>query len=158
MPPVDPRSVPLIAYGSWPGIDTPGRVRMNRTQLTAIARRLEAHLDEMLSADEDLQAAQVRPEDYGRWDAARALYPSIQTGHAALADQHSRFLHAILDLIKNLHRSARIYDESESELESRIAAVDRRLNVTPTSSLGGHGPPYVPQTTPPNSLSPQGRR
>jgi undecaprenyl pyrophosphate synthase len=144
MPPVDPRSVPLTAYGSWPGIDTPGRVRMNRTQLTTLARRLEAHLEEMLSADEDLQNAQVKPEAYGNWDAARALYPSIQTGHTALADQHSRVLHAVLDLIKNLHRSARIYDDSESDLERRIAEVDRRLNV---GNLGD---------TVPNSLNPQG--
>jgi hypothetical protein len=148
MPPVDPRSVPLTAYGSWPGIDTPGRVRMNRSQLTAIARRLEAHLEEMLSADKDLQkAGLVEADDYGKWDAARALYPSIQTGHAALADQHSRFLHAVLDLIKNLHRSAQIYDDSESELERKIAEVDRRLNVTPPQ----------PKTAPPQSLNPPGR-
>ncbi|MCW2946640.1 MAG: hypothetical protein JWR24_3357 [Actinoallomurus sp.] len=159
MPPVDPGPVPLGAYNNWPGIDAPGHVRVNRTQLRAIARRLETHLEELLSADKDLKP--VGQGAFGTWDAAQQFYPSMQAGHATLVDQHSRFLHAVMDMIKKLHRSAQAYDEVEAELERRIAEVDKRLNAVSTTNLGGHDTSSagssVPNTTVPNSLNPEGR-
>ena len=159
MPPVDPGPVPLGVYNNWPGIHEPGHVKVNRTQLRAIARRLETYLEEMLSADKDLRPAP--PAAYGDWDAARQFQPSVQAGHDALMDQHSRFLHAMMDMIKKLHRSAQAYDEAEAELEQRIAEVDKRMNVAPTIDLYQHGPASAtsskPSTVVPNSLSPEGR-
>lgn len=154
MPPVDPYGVPLNVYGNWPGIDSPGQVRVNRTQLRAIARRLEHHLDEILTAHEDLKPAAAAT--YGRWDAAQDFYGSVKEGHETLVDQHSRFLHAVMDIIKKLHRSAQTYDDAESELERRIAQVDKRLNAVTTSERGGHGPSHSHPWRPPaaNSLNP----
>jgi hypothetical protein len=163
MPP-DPGPVPLSAYNNWPGIDAPGQVSVDRTQLRAIARRLETHLEELLSADKDLKPASQAA--FGNWDAAQRFYPSVQAGHAALVDQHSRFLHAVMDMIKKLHRSAQAYDEAEADLERRIAEVDKRLNAVSTTNLFQHDTssarPSVPNTsapntTVPNSLNPQGR-
>jgi hypothetical protein len=145
MPPVDPCSVPLGVYGNWPGIDEPGQVRVNRTRLRAIARRLEMHLEAMLSADKDLKPASQAA--YGNWDAAQQFYPSVRAGHDALVDQHSRFLHAVMDMIKKLHRTAQAYDEAETDLEHRIREVDKRLNTAPISTSFAS----------PNSLNPEGR-
>jgi hypothetical protein len=158
MPP-DPGLVPLSGYNTWPGVDAPGHIRVNRTQLRAIARRLEAHLEELLSADKDLKPASQAA--FGNWDAAQRFYPSVQAGHAALVDQHSRFMHALLDMIKKLHRSAQVYDEAEADLERRIAEVDKRLNAVPTTNLFQHDTSSarspMPDTSVPNSLNPQGR-
>ena len=159
MPPVGPEQVPLTAYNSWPGIDSPGHVKIDRTQVKAIAARLEAHLEEMLAADKDLRPASSAA--YGQWDAAQRFYPSVQAGHATLVDQHSRFLHAVMDMIKKLHRSAQMYDEAEADLERRIAEVDKRMNAVTTTNLGSHGPPSGrtadPSSVMPNSLNPEGR-
>jgi hypothetical protein len=35
-----------------------------------------------------------------------------------------------MDMIKKLHRTAQLHDETETELERRIANVDQRLNVS----------------------------
>ncbi|MGH3377783.1 MAG: hypothetical protein ACRDP6_23920 [Actinoallomurus sp.] len=152
--PVDPELVSLGAYSNWPGIDAPGHLKIDCGQVKAIAARLEAHLEEMLSADKELKPAP--PAAYGTWDAAQQFYPSVQAGHNALVEQHSRFLHATMDMIKKLHRSARVYDETEAELERRIAEVDKRLNVTPTKPFQTTSS-STPNATMPNSLNPEGR-
>lgn len=157
MPPVDAYGVPLDVYGNWPGIDSPGHVRVDRTQLRALARRLEHHLDEILSAHEDLKPA--APGAYGHWDAAQDFYGSVKEGHETLLDQHSRFLHAVMDMIKKLHRSAQMYDEAEAELERRIAEVDKHLNVQTTSERGDFGSSRGHPAKPPaaNALNPDRR-
>jgi hypothetical protein len=112
----------------------------------------------MLPADKDLKPAPKAA--YGSWDAAQQFYPSVQAGHAALIDQHSRFLHAVMDIVKKLHGTARAYDEAEAELERRIAAVDRRLNAATTSNLYQLGPASAPPPPPrnvSNALNPEGR-
>ena len=152
MPPVDPFGVPSKVYWSWPGIESPGQVRVHRTQLKAVARRLERHLEEILSAHEDLRPAGSGA--YGQWDAAQQFYSSVSEGHETLLDQHSRFLHAVMDIIKKLNRSAEMYDETESELERRIAAVDRDSHVDPSIERGGHGPARPWKSPAPNSLNP----
>ncbi|MFB9834621.1 hypothetical protein [Actinoallomurus acaciae] len=129
---------------------------MDRHQVRVIAERLTGHLEALLSADEHLKPASRAA--YGAWDAAQQFYPSVRSGHTTLVDQHSRFLHAMLDMIKKLHRSAHTYDASEVDLGHRIAAVDQRLHATSTSDLFLHNsssPP--PRTTTPNSLNPDGR-
>ncbi|GLY73456.1 hypothetical protein [Actinoallomurus iriomotensis] len=156
MPPVDSGPVPLGVYRDWPGLDPSERVTMDRHQVRVIADRLTAHLEDLLSADEHLTPASQAA--YGAWDAAQAFYPSAKSGHDTLVDQHSRFLHAVLDMIKKLHASAHIYDATESDLERRIAAVDKRLHAVPTTDLFQHdssGSP--PPTAPPNSLNPDAR-
>lgn len=156
MPPVDPGPVPLGAYRNWPGLDPAGHVEIDRIRVRAIASRLTSHLEEMLSADKDLRSAPQAA--YGNWDAAQQLYPSVHAGHAALVDQHSRFMHVVLDMIKKLRISAHAYDDAEAELERRIAAVDKRLKDVSTTNLFQHGPPSItPKTAVPNSLNPEGR-
>lgn len=148
--------VPLGTYRNWPGLDPSGHVKIDRHQVRAVADRLTKHLEDLLSAHEDLKPASQAA--YGTWDAARQFFPSAQAGHDALVDQHSRFLHAMLDMIKKLHRSAHAYDENEAELEHRIAAVDKRLQAVPTTDLFQHGAPSSPQGGAlPNSLNPEGR-
>ena len=159
MPPVGPEQVPLTAYNNWPGIDARGHVKIDRARVRAIAARLEAHLEEMLSADKELRPTSQAA--YGQWDAAQQLYRSVQTGHNALVDQHSRFLHATMEMIKKLHASAAAYDEAESELERKIAAVDKRLHVVPSNTIDSHSnrpPAPAHDTTVPNSLNPEGRQ
>lgn len=156
MPPVDPGPVPLGVYGDWPGLDPSGHVKINRTQLEAVARRLTAHLEDLLSAHEELRPASQSA--YGTWDAALRFYPSAQAGHATLVDQHSRVLHTLLDMVKKLHRSAQVYDAAEAELERRVAAVDRRLHAVTTTDLLQHGRSTAPPgAAVPNSLNPEGR-
>lgn len=159
MPPVNPNSVPLQLYGNWPGIDDPGKVRVNTAQVRAIANRLEAHLEDLLAADKGLHPP--TPGAFGAWDAAKAFYPSARAGHDSLADQHSRILHALMDVIEKLHRVANVYDATEAELERRIAAVDKRLHVVPTADLSGHdtspATPQRPGRSVANSLNPDGR-
>ncbi|GAB2865097.1 hypothetical protein GCM10027176_78560 [Actinoallomurus bryophytorum] len=156
MPPVDPGPVPLVAYRDWPGLDPSGHIKVDHAQVRAIAARLTAHLEDLLSADEDLKPASSTA--YGAWDAAQRFYPSVQDGHATLVDQHSRFLHAMLDMIKKLHRTAQTYDATEAELERRIAAVDKRLQVVPTTDLLQHDSSSAPPgAAVPNSLNPEGR-
>lgn len=154
MAPGDLYGDPLHVYANWPGIDSPGQVMVDRTRLKAVARRLEHHLDEILSAHEDLQPA--GPRAYGQWDAAQDFYASVKEGHETLLDQHSRFLHAVMDMIKKLHRSAQIYDEVGFDLERRIAAVDRRLNVATTGDLGGRSPSGVRPSPPTDHFDPNG--
>ena len=158
MPPVDQGPVPLGAYNNWPGIDAPGHVKIDRTQVRAIAARLEAHLEELLSADKDLDPGSGGA--YGQWDAAEQFYSSVQAGHNALVDQHSRFLHATMEMIKKLHRSAQAYDDAESELERKVAEVDKRLNAMSTTNLSGHDSTRLPahDSIMPNSLAPEGRQ
>jgi hypothetical protein len=125
----NPGAVPPGLYGSWPGLDEKsGQVHVDRAKLRKLAERLERHLQEMLVADEKLKPPP--PAAYGNWDAAKAFYPSIQAGHETLADQHSRFLHALMDTIKKLHRTAQMSDETEAELERRIASVDQRMHAS----------------------------
>lgn len=156
MPAVDPGPVPLGTYRDWPGLDPSGHVKIDRTQVRAIADRLTAHLEDLLSADEDLKPAS-QPA-YGGWDAAQSFYPSAQAGHQTLVDQHSRILHTVLDMIKKLHRSAHTYDAAEAELERRIAAVDKRLHAASTTDLFQHGSSSTPPGGAiPNSLNPEGR-
>jgi hypothetical protein len=156
MPPVDPGPVPLSAYRDWPGLDPSGSITMDRHQVKVLATRLTRHLDDLLSADEHLSPASRAA--YGAWDAAQQFYPSARSGHETLVDQHSRFLHALLDMIKKLHRSAQTYDAAEAELERRIAAVDKRLHAVPTSDLFHHSPdPSSPPAAPPDALNPDGR-
>jgi hypothetical protein len=155
VPAVDPGPVPLGTYGDWPGLDFSGHVKMDRTQVRAIADRLTAHLEDLLSAHEDLKPASQSA--YGTWDAAQQFYPSAQAGHATLVDQHSRFLHALLDMIKKLHRSAHAYDAAEAELERQIAAVDQRMHAVPTTDLFQHGRSSTPPGAVPDSLNPEGR-
>jgi hypothetical protein len=122
MPTDDPGPVSPGAYSSWPGLEaTSGQVHVDRAKLRTLARRLESHLEELLSAK-----VVSAPEDaYGKWDAARNLYPSIHTGHQNLADQHTRVLHALMDMIKKLHRTAQMSEDTEAELERRIANVSK---------------------------------
>jgi hypothetical protein len=156
MPAVDPGPVPLGAYRNWPGLDASGHIEIDRTQVRAVASRLTAHLEDMLSADKDLRPADAAA--YGNWDAAGQFYPSVQAGHATLMDHHSRFMHAVMDMIKKLHVSAQAYDDAESELERRIAAVDKRLKDLPATNLFQHGTSSpVPKTAAPDSLNPEGR-
>lgn len=158
MPPDDPRGVPRQTYGNWPGIEEPGQIHVSQTRLKAIAKRLQAHLEDLLAADEHLQLPPKAA--FGQWDAAQAFFPSVQAGHEALADQHSRVLHSLMDMIKKLHRAAHMYDAAEADLERRIAAVDKRLHVQPSSSLAGHDPSparHAPGTAVPNSLNPDAR-
>jgi hypothetical protein len=156
MPPVDPGPVPLSVYGDWPGLDPSDHVTMDRHQVRVLAARLTAHLEDLLSADEHLRPASRAA--YGAWDAAQQLYPSARSGHETLVDQHSRFLHALLDMIKKLHRSAHTYDAAEADLERRIAAVDKRLHAVPTSDLFSHSPNAAPPSAAqPNALNSDGR-
>jgi hypothetical protein len=156
MPPVDPGPVPLVAYRDWPGLDPSGHVKINRTQVEAVAKRLTAHLEDLLSAHEDLKPASQSA--YGTWDAAQQFYPSAHAGHATLVDQHSRVLHALLDMVKKLHRSAQVYDATEAELERRVAAVDKHMHAVTTIDLSQHGHSTAPPgATVPNSLNPEGR-
>ncbi|WP_285571284.1 hypothetical protein [Actinoallomurus iriomotensis] len=130
---------------------------MDRHQVKVLAARLTKHLEDLPSADEQLRPASEAA--YGAWDAAQRFYPSARSGHETLVDQHSRFLRAMLDMIKKLHRSAQTYDAAEAELERRIAAVDKRLHVVPTSDLFQHSPDSSsPPAAPPNALNPDGRR
>lgn len=158
LPPGDQGPVPLRTYGDWPGIDQPGHVHVDRAKLKALADRLERHLEDLLAADENLRLPDAAA--FGAWDAAQAFYPSVKTGHDALADHHSRVLHALMNMIKNLHRAAHTYDRAEAELERRIAAIDR-LRSVPANSLAEHGPSATeaPDTgvTVPNSLNPEAR-
>lgn len=120
----DSGPVPSGAYTSWP-VEDAGRGRsMDRAKLVTLAKRLESHLDDLLTADEKLLPG--TPAAYGSWDAATAYYSSVQIGHLALIEQHSRVLHALMDMIKKLHRTAQVNDETEAELERRIATIDRR--------------------------------
>ncbi|KAB2370790.1 hypothetical protein [Actinomadura montaniterrae] len=147
---MDPRSVPPGAYGTWPGLNQTGELRVDRTRLRAIAQRLESDLEELLEATKDLQRAVGTPDTaYGTWDAARALVPSIRRGHSVLADQHSAFLFEALRTIKLLRRTAQTYDDAEAELERRIAAVQRQLQQTQTDSGSPRKP--SPPTAPPRS-------
>jgi hypothetical protein len=156
MPPVDPGPVPLGPYRDWPGLDPSGHVKMNRAQVRALATRLTAHLEDLLSAHENLKPA--GRSAYGAWDAAQQFYPSAQAGHATLVDQHSRVLHALLDMVKKLHRSAQVYDAAEAELERRVAAVDERMHAVTTTDLFQHGRSSTPPGgAVPNSLNPEGR-
>jgi hypothetical protein len=156
VPAVDPGPVPLGAYRDWPGLDSSGHVKMDRTQVRTLADRLTAHLEDLLSAHENLKPASQAA--YGTWDAAKQFYPSAQAGHATLVDQHSRVLHALLDMIKKLHRSAHTYDAAEAELERRVAAVDERMHAVPTTDLFQHGHSSTPPGGAiPNSLNPEGR-
>jgi hypothetical protein len=156
MPPVDPGPVPLVAYRDWPGLDPSGHIKINRSQVEAVAKRLTAHLEDLLSAHEGLKPASRSA--YGTWDAAQRFYPSAHAGHATLVDQHSRVLHALLDMIKKLHRSGQVYDEAEAELERRVAAVDKRLHAVTTTDLLQHGSSTAPPgAAVPNSLNPEGR-
>lgn len=156
MAPVDPGPVPLVGYQTWPGLEPSGHVKMDRHQVRVLAERLTAHLEDLLSADEHLKPASQSA--YGAWDAARQFYPSAQSGHETLVDQHSRFLHAVLDIIKKLHRSAYTYDAAEADLEHRIAAVDQRLSAVPTTNLLQHDSSSTPPpAATPNSLNPDGR-
>src|SRR4051794_1645331 len=98
MPPVNTGSVPLHLYGNWPGIDDPGHMRVNTSQIRAIAKRLQSHLEDLLAADQTLELPAQRA--FGTWDAAQAFYPSVEAGHNSLAEQHSRVLHALMDMIK----------------------------------------------------------
>jgi hypothetical protein len=112
------------AYSNWPGVDeTPGEVHLDRAKLRTLAKRLEAHLDELLSA----KVVHAPPEAYGGWNAARTLYPSIHTGERNLADQHRRVLHALMEMIKKLHRTAQMSEDTEAELERRIANVSKGI-------------------------------
>ncbi|GAA4486066.1 hypothetical protein GCM10023191_011610 [Actinoallomurus oryzae] len=156
MSPVDQGPVPLGPYREWPGLDASAHAKMDRHQVRAIAERLTSHLEDMLTVDEHLKPASKAA--YGAWDAAQAFYPSVQSGHDTLVDQHSRFLHAVLDMIKKLHASAHMYDATEADLERRIAAVDKRLHAVPTTDLFQHGSPASPPpTASPNSLNPDAR-
>lgn len=122
MPTDDPGPVSSGAYSSWPGLEvTSGHVHVDRVKLRILARRLEAHLEELLSAE----LAPAPQDAYGKWDAARNLYPSIHAGHQSLADQHARVLHALMDMIKKLHRTAQMSEDTEGELERRIANVSK---------------------------------
>jgi hypothetical protein len=119
------------------------------------AKRLTAHLEDLLSAHEDLKPASQSA--YGTWDAAQQFYSSAQAGHATLVDQHSRVLHALLHMVKKLHRSAQVYDAAEAELERRVAAVDKRLHAVTTTDLLQHGRSTAPPgAAVPNSLNPEG--
>jgi hypothetical protein len=156
MPPVDPGPVPLVAYRDWPGLDPSGHIKINRSQVEAVAKRLTAHLEDLLSAHEGLRPASRSA--YGTWDAAQQFYPSAHAGHATLVDQHSRVLHALLDMVKKLHRSAQVYDATEAELERRVAAVDKHMHAVTTIDLSQHGHSTAPPgATVPNSLNPEGR-
>jgi hypothetical protein len=156
MPPVDPGPVPLGPYHDWPGLDSSGHVKIDRARVKVLAARLTAHLEDLLSADRHLKPAGQTA--YGAWDAAQQLYPSVQAGHATLVDQHSRFLHALLAMIKKLHRSVEVYDATEAELERRIAAVDKRLRAVSTTDLFQHDHSSAPPGVAiPNSLNPEGR-
>ncbi|MBD2896915.1 WXG100 family type VII secretion target [Actinomadura nitritigenes] len=140
MPPVDPRSVPPGAYGNWPGLNQTGRLRVDRARLRAIAKRLESDLEEIIQATEDLQRAVGTPHAaYGTWDAAQNLVPSIVKCRAVLTEQHGAFLAEALNTIKLLRRTAQVYDDAESELERRVAAVRIKLENTPD--------PTAPRTT-----------
>ena len=159
LPPGDQGPVPLRTYSDWPGIDQPGHVRVDRAKLKALATRLERHLEDLLAADGHLRLPDASA--FGAWDAAQAFYPSVKTGHDALADQHSRVLHALMDMIKMLHRAAHTYDRTEAALERRIAAIDTRLHVASKNSLAGHDPSTAKTpdtgTTVANSLNPDAR-
>jgi hypothetical protein len=140
MPPVDPRSVPPGAYGTWPGLNQTGELRVDRTRLRAIAQRLESDLEELLEATKDLQRAVGTPDAaYGTWDAAQSLVPSVVKCRSVLTDQHGAFLAEALNTIKLLRRTAQVYDDAESELERRVAAVRIQLENTPD--------PTAPRTT-----------
>jgi hypothetical protein len=129
---------------------------MDRTQVRALADRLTAHLEELLSAHQNLKPASQSA--YGAWDAAQQFYPSTQAGHATLVDQHSRVLHTLLDMIKKLHRSAHEYDAAEAELQRRVAAVDKHLHAVTTTDLLLHGRSTAPPgAAVPDSLNPEGR-
>ncbi|GAA0217552.1 hypothetical protein GCM10009527_012060 [Actinomadura nitritigenes] len=135
MPPVDPRSVPPGAYGNWPGLNQTGGLRVDRARLRAIAKRLESDLEELLEATKDLHQANGTPDAaYGTWDAATSLVPSIVRGRAVLADQHGRFLFEALNTIKLLRRTAQSYDDAESELRRRVAAIEKQLREAPWAS------------------------
>lgn len=156
MPAVDPGPVPLGPYRDWPGLDSSGHVKLDRTQVRTLANRLTAHLEDLLSAHEDLKPASQSA--YGTWDAAQQFYPSAQAGHITLVDQHSRILHALLDMIKKLHRTAHLYDATEAELERRVAAVDKRMHAGTPTELLQHGHSAAPPgAAVPNSLNPEGR-
>ena len=111
------------------------------------------------AAHEDLRTG--APATDGVLDAARDFYPSVEEGHKTLIDQHSRFLHAVMDMIKKIHRSAQMYDETESELERRIAEVDKHLRATESPAvLGEHGPlrgSSFASSSLKNALNPDGR-
>ncbi|GAB3986984.1 hypothetical protein GCM10029978_103860 [Actinoallomurus acanthiterrae] len=158
MPPVNANSVPFQMYNSWPGIDDPGKLRVNTGQIRVAAKRLEGHLEDLLAATEQLKPPE--PVAFGQWDAALSFQPSVAAGHQSLAEQHSRVLHALMSTIKKLHRAANVYDANEVDLERRIAAVDKHLSVQPSADLGGHDPSSAPskqEPTVPNSLNPDGR-
>ena len=155
MPPVDPGPVPLGPYHDWPGLDSSGHVTIDRARVKALAARLTAHLEDLLTAHEDLKPASQSA--YGAWDTAQQFYPSPMAGHETLVDQHSRVLHALLDMVKKLHRSAQVYDATEAELERRVAAVDKRLHAVTTTELLQHGRSTAPPgAAVPNSLNPEG--
>jgi hypothetical protein len=155
MPPVDPGPVPLGPYHDWPGLDSSGHVTIDRARVKALAARLTAHLEDLLTADEHLKPASQSA--YGTWDAAQQFHPSAQAGHETLVDQHSRVLHALLDMIKKLHRSAEVYDAAEADLERRVAAVDKHMHAVTTNDLLQHGRSTAsPGAAVPNSLNPEG--
>ncbi|GAA0355467.1 hypothetical protein NE235_12150 [Actinoallomurus spadix] len=161
MPPVNANSAPRKTYNDWPGIDDPGRLRVDTSKIRAVAKRLEAHLEDLLNASEHLKLPDLRA--FGTWDAALGFQPSVQAGHHALAEQHSRILHALLGEIHKLHQAANVHDANEANLARRIAALDKRLNVAPGGSVISHDPsttsaPPDSQSPVANSLNPDGRR
>lgn len=124
MPTDNPGPVSPRAYSDWPGRHPKsGEVHLDREKLRALARRLEVHLEELLAAS----VVPAPREAYGRWDAAKNFYSSIHTGQQNLADQHRRVLHALMEMIKKLHRTAQMSQDTEAELERRIASVSKGI-------------------------------
>ncbi|MCO5992826.1 hypothetical protein [Actinoallomurus rhizosphaericola] len=161
MPPVNANSAPLQTYNDWPGIDDHGKLRVDTSQVRAVANKLEGLLEHLLAASERLKPLE-NPEALGTWDAALGLQPSVEAGHHALAEQHSRILHALLSTIHKLHQAANVHDANEANLARRIAALDKRLHVAPGGSAMSYD--FSPTSAPPksqapvaNSLNPDGR-
>ncbi|MCW2945788.1 MAG: hypothetical protein JWR24_2505 [Actinoallomurus sp.] len=129
-PPGNANGNAAIPWANWPAVDPGAGTRVHRDELKKIANRLEAHLEHLLgTVSNHLEtASSARAAAYGTWDAAGQLYTSVTTSHGSLSDHHTRYLHALMDVIKKLRQTAHVYDEAEAALEAQIRQVERILS------------------------------